>query len=425
MSRTRHLRASSVIAGVLSAGLLLACGQKQPQEQVIRGQTSVDDAGVTLRSAQAVDPKGAPRVVRVAPALVQDGRVHTVPVVRRKPTGIVHLPANVVASPEGAAEAGALLAGRVARFECREGDHVKRGQVLAWLDSPEAAHATADLIRAKTRTETQARKVARLEGLVASEAATQVALDDARMDLDLARADLSAARTIVTSLALTTTAGAAGDPIPAQLPVRSPVDGIVVERGAALGAHVAPQTRLFRLVTEGRVLVEARITEGSSIALSPSDVAHVDLRGARPAGAARTEKGCTAKVLGVLPEVDPQTRTRTVRLMPDGGAGSPCARLVAGAQADVEIEVAPSATAALGDVLVVPAWSAVELKTATIVFIKTREPGVFDVRPIEPGIRIGEDLVINAGVTEGEEIVATGAILLKGELMRSELGGDP
>lgn len=424
MSPTKHLRAASVIAGVLSASLLLACQQKQPQEQVIRGQTSVDDAGVTLRSAQAVDPKGAPRVVRVAPALVQDGRVHTVPVVRRKPTGIVHLPANVVASPEGAAEAGALLAGRVARFECREGDHVRRGQVLAWLDSPEAAHATADLIRAKTRTETQARKVARLEGLVASEAATQVALDDARMDLDLARADLSAARTIVTSLALTTAAGAAGDPIPAQLPVRSPVDGIVVERGAALGAHVSPQTRLFRLVTEGRVLVEARITEGSNIAPSPSDVAHVDLRGARSA-APRTEKGCTAKVLGVLPEVDPQTRTRTVRLMPEGGAGSPCARLVAGAQADVEIEVAPSTTAALGDVLVVPAWSSVELKTATIVFIKTREPGVFDVRPIEPGIRIGEDLVINAGVAEGEEIVATGAVLLKGELMRSELGADP
>jgi cobalt-zinc-cadmium efflux system membrane fusion protein len=136
------------------------------------------------------------RMVRVAPGLVESGRIRTVRATRRAPKGAVRLPAEIVASPEGAAETGTLLAGRIARFEFREGDRVKRGQVLAWVDAPEAARAVSDLIRARARTETQSRKVKRLEGLVASEAAAQVALDDARLELELARADLAAARTL-------------------------------------------------------------------------------------------------------------------------------------------------------------------------------------------------------------------------------------
>ncbi len=356
----------------------------------------------------------APRVVHVAPDLVESGRIRTARVSRRQPTGAIRLPADIVASPEGAAEAGTLLAGRIARFEAREGDRVKRGQVLAWLDAPEAARAIADLVRARTRTETQSRKVARLEGLVASEAATQIALDDARLELDLARADLAAARTLVASFGLAEPAPSAGSPVlSAQLPVRSPVEGTVVERTAPLGAHVTPETHLFRLVSEGRVLVEARIADGAGITLAPGSIAHVE-----PRGGAR----CTARVLAALPQVDTTTRSRRVRLLPD----DTCKGLVPGALAEVDVEVpAPSRSDAGTDqVLVVPAAALMEMKSAPIVFVKGREPGAFDVRAVEPGLRIGDELVVHAGVAEGEEVVVEGAVLLKGELMRAELGGE-
>ena len=393
---------------LLATLLLVACGRhdaatdKRPSVQA--------QATAAASSAHAT----APRAVRVAPDLVEGGRIRTARVTRRRPTGAVRLPADIVASPEGAAEAGTLLAGRIARFEAREGDRVKRGQVLAWLDAPEAARAIADLVRARTRTETQARKVARLEGLVASEAATQLALDEARLDLDLARADLAAARTLVASFGLGEPPAATSAPVlSAQLPVRSPVDGTVVERTAALGAHVTPETHLFRLVTEGRVLVEARIADGAGVALNPGSIAHVE-----PRGGAR----CTAHVLGALPQVDTTTRSRRVRLMPD----DTCKGLVPGAQADVQVEVPAPARVDAGsdDVLVVPAGALMEMKSASIVFVKDREPGVFDVRAVEPGLRIGDDRVLDAGVSEGEEVVVEGAVLLKGELMRAELGGE-
>lgn len=356
----------------------------------------------------------APRAVHVAPDLLETGRIRTARATRRQPTGAVRLPGEIVASPEGAAEAGTLLAGRIARFEAREGDRVKRGQVLAWLDAPEAARAIADLVRARTRTETQARKVTRLEGLVASEAATQIALEEAKLELELARADLAAARTLAASFGLAEPAATAGAPVlSAQLPVRSPVEGTVVARTAALGAHVNPDAPLFRLVSEGRVLIEARVADGSNVVLAPASVAHVEPRGG---------PRCTARVLGALPQVDTATRSRRVRLVPDDG----CKGLVPGAQAEVEIEVpAPASSDAGGEqVLVVPAAALMEMKSATIVFVKGREPGSFDVRAVEPGLRVGDDRVVSAGVADGEEVVVEGAVLLKGELMRAELGGE-
>lgn len=392
----------------LVAMLLAGCNRHEPDGRV------AGDAPDAHSASTARPP--AVRTVRVTPELLDAGRIHTVRATHRAPTGAVRLPADIVASPEGAAEAGTLLAGRIARFEFREGDRVKRGQVLAWLDAPEAARAVSDLIRARARTETQSRKVKRLEGLIASEAATQVALDDARLELDLARADLAAARTLVGSLGLSEPGATSGDSTPAllaKLPVRSPVDGMIVERSAPLGAHVAPDTRLFRLVSEGRVLIEARIADGANVVLAASDKAHV-----QPRGGAR----CDARVLGVLPQVDAPTRSRRVRLAPEGA----CPGLVPGAQAEVEVEVPAPASADGGveDALVVPARAPLEIKSATVVFVKGREPGSFEVRPIEPGLRIGDDLIVRAGVADGEEVVVDGAILLKGELMRSELGGE-
>lgn len=387
--------------------LLIGCSSKAAKEE--KHAAPAGSASATARSHR----------VHIDPSLVDSGRIKMGRVVRREPTGMLRLPADVVASPEGAAEAGSLVAGRIARFEAKEGDKVKPGQVLAWLDSPEGARAVADVIRARTRNETLARKVARLRGLVASEATTMLALEEAQLDLDLARADLAAARTLIVSLGIAEPPVTMGNAISAQVPIKSPVAGTIVERTEVIGAHVTPEMHLFRLVSEGRVLVEARIADGSEVTLAPGTVARIAAHGQR----------CGAHVYATLPQVDPMTRSRRVRLFP----ADDCPRLdahglVPGSQVEVEIDLAgrPDATADGGfdATLAVPATAVVELKTASLVFTRSSEPGWFDVRPVEPGLRIGDDMTIRAGVAEGEEVVVDGAVLLKGELMRSELGGE-
>lgn len=389
---------------------------------VIACDRSGDKGVVSTIDASTGDATTERLRVTVSPTLLESGRIQTSRVERRAPTGSLRLPGDVIATAEGAAEAGSLLSGRIARFEVREGDRVRASQVLAWIDAPEAARAVADLLRARTRTETHARKVQRLEGLVVSEAATHIALDEARLELDLARADLAAAKTLLASLglpeppALTKYDGGGAIAVPARLPVRSPVDGVVVERMRPLGAHVTPDTHIFRLVSEGRSLVEARLADGGGFVIGPVTTPNAIIE---PRGG----KKCEGRVLGTLPEVDAQTRTRRVRIAPEPS----CVGLVVGGHVDVDIQLPrgkdDAGTPRVDDALVVPAASVIDLRTAKIVFVKGHTAGEFFVRPVEPGPRTGDDLVIRAGLEEGEEIVSVGAVLLKGELVRSELEG--
>ena len=96
-----------------------------------------------------------------------------------------------------------------------------------------------------------------------------------------------------------------------------------------------------------------------------------------------------------------------------------------GAQAEVEVEVpAPSVDGGVDQLLTVPTVAIVELKTAMILFVRGNEPGTFEMRPVEAGLRLGDQIAVHAGVAEGEEVVVEGTVLLKGELMRAELGGE-
>jgi hypothetical protein len=181
---------------------------------------------------------------------------------------------------------------------------------------------------------------------------------------------------------------------------------VIVARRAPVGGHVTPETPLFQIVSEGRVLVEARAPDGAIPA--PGTAAQLRTR-----GGAR----CAASVLGALPQIDAQTRSRRVRLAPDAA----CTGLVAGAQIDVEL---PASTGAPTSSLIIPFASVVEVKTARVVFVAAKSKGTFDVRAVEPGLRVGDDLVVTAGLAEGEEVVVEGTVLLKGELIRAELGGE-
>ena len=76
---------------VLAALSLVACSKRdEPSDKRAPGQAS----------ATASDERApaAPRAVRVAPELVDAGRIRTAPVARREPTGAIRLPAEVVAN---------------------------------------------------------------------------------------------------------------------------------------------------------------------------------------------------------------------------------------------------------------------------------------------------------------------------------------
>ncbi len=344
--------------------------------------------------------------------LISSGRVRVETAARRAPSTELRVAGDVVSSDTGAAEAGALVPGRVAAILVTEGAHVKQGQVLAWVDAPEVGRATAEVLRARARASVAARKLERQGELDKQEATSKNALDEARAEGRIASADLAAARTLLLSLGgqePPDNAETSPTSVPVRLPVRAPIDGVVAHREAVLGGAVSPDRPLFRLVAASRVAVLARVPE--TIQDLPKEGAHATITSR---GAPKDAPVCSARVTGVLGAIDEATRTLPLRLEPD----PTCTLLVPGAYVEVVLAGAPTQGK---PEIVVPREAVLDVHGVPSVFVAEKTPGAFVLRPVRARFDGGPDAVIESGLAEGEGVASTGALLLKGELLRGEL----
>jgi len=369
-------------------------------------------AGCSSRAAPAAAPAPpathAPRTLTVAPELLAEGRVRVGAAERRALRGELVLVGEVMAGEGGEADASTLVEGRVAELTAGEGERVKRGQVLAWIDAPAVGRATAEVLRARSRALVAARQLARQLQLDREQATSQNAVDEARATDAAARAELAAARTLLASVGGSEPSGAVGSSVSARVAVRAPIDGVVVKRNVVLGGPVAPDKPLFHLVSTAHAWVRARLPEtapplpeGTAATLRPRE------------GAAADAPTCRARVVASFGWVD-EHRTVPLRVAPLGE----CPALEVGRYVDVLV----TTTSAVGSGVVVSKEAAVEYKGTTVVFVESGA-GRFVARPVRLGASTASEVVVESGVAPSERVVTTGAILLKGELLRAELEG--
>jgi cobalt-zinc-cadmium efflux system membrane fusion protein len=195
--------------------------------------------------------------------------------------------------------------------------------------------------------------------------------------------------------------------------VRTPIDGVVVERMLALGAPVSPDKTIFRVLARDRVVVDARWTDVTTP--PPASDTPVKLL---PRGGGSGDGGvpCSAKVASTLGVVDDRTRARRIRIVPDG----PCALLVPGAFVEASFTSAQLGAAAPA-ALAIPKEAVVDVRGAPTVFVAEPQSGAFAARAVHVGRATTDDVAIEDGLAEGDRVVVVGAVLLKGELLRSEL----
>lgn len=355
-----------------------------------------------------------PALVTIDPKLLSDGRITLVPVTSADAFGGRRVPGEVVSAPDGAAEISSLVGGRIASLQVNVGDEVKKGQTLAWVESPEVGAARAELAGASAALEMEKARVTRQESLQAEGATSQAAIDTARAALGAARAAHLAATLRLRSF------GASGGN-DARLALTSPIDGLVTQRHAILGAAVHPGTLLFSVIAPGRVLVLARYPEGKNV--TPEVGTSVTVM---PRGAARSP-ACQATVETNTRVIDPHTRTILVRLRPKDD----CAGLRPGAyvevQADASSSPAPSERSApvetKSTTLRIPEEAVVFVRDQTYVFVPSDTPGRFLVRGVRAQFSNDGSAIVSEGLKLGEQVVSGGTILLKGEMLQESLGG--
>ncbi len=316
-------------------------------------------------------------------------RVRVAPVVTADLPVRVTLWGEVAALPGRDVSLGSLESGYLAALKVREGDPVRRDEVLAEvtaasprgrleeararLAEQEAKKAEADA-RARRAAELLSRGAASTREAEATEAAARVAtasLDAARAVVDLAERHV------------------------AYTEIRSPLDGVVVRLLASPGQPLPGQGQPVLEVADTRRLeVDATATAAEAARLVSGQDAELSFPGS---GVTVRSPG---RVVAVSPALDPSTATTRVRIaLPEPPPAGVMLRLYA--RADVQ-------TGTLHDALWVPATALLEAPgLARFVLIVTARRTA-QRRKVEAGARSDGRVQILSGLTAGEEVVVEG-----------------
>jgi cobalt-zinc-cadmium efflux system membrane fusion protein len=297
-------------------------------------------------------------------------------------------PAAATAQPTGVAALTAHAEGIITRLNKRLGDPVQAGEVLAIVDSKDAAQLASDRASADAKAVLARRIAAQEEALYKEGATSKRSLETAQASLAAAQADARRARNAAATANLATDGHSVA--------VISPVSGRITAQTAALGAFVRTETELFRVSDPRLIQVEAQLTASDAARVHPGDAANLLL----PNGT--TEK---ASVRSVAPALDPLTRTQSVVItVPEGLALAPGETL--------QVRIVPKNTAADGTV--VPEEAVQTLDGRDSVFVRTRDG--FVAQHVAVGSRGAGQASIVSGLQPGQRVATRNAFLLKAEL---------
>jgi HlyD family secretion protein len=358
----------------------------------------------------------------IAVKRMQPKPVTTTPIVRGTAVEAVYATGTLEAFDRVVVKA--KLAGSVAELKIREGARVKKGDLLATIDSPtlkfELAKGKADLwaassqanqggpqlaaLRAQQKATETLLKAARddrdrIAKLVTTGTATQVELDKANTNVANLEAQLAGQQAQEKSVSIdlgarASGAGAAVDSLAARLAdtrVVSPIDGVVLGRSIEPGEVVMINQPLFRIGNTDDLVLECAIDEADIAKVSPGKVAAVSLY-------AFPGKSFRAQVFEVLPDADRAKKTFLAKLrITDAPEG-----LRSGMSAEVNVIVAerPGSLLAPADAIDATgmAWIA--------------KDGRAEKRKLTIGVRDMLRVEVLSGVSEGEQLVIGGAELL-------------
>ncbi len=334
-------------------------------------QTSA--AGTGLPDNAVVDlPPGEVRLTGVRTAVAREGSL----------SNTIRTVGNVVADESRVRQVQTRFSGWVdAASLISSGETVRRGQVLARIDSPELVAAQQEFLRARDG-------AARF----ASSQLPEVRSGGAEL-LDAARSRLLALGLSPGFVARLERTGQ----VEPSVPVEAPISGALTSRDVAPGQQVQPGMVLFTVTDLSRIWIEGRVYE--------SDIPRVHV-GQEATLTLPYEPGAVyrGRIRTVYPTLDSTTRSLPVRFEFE----NPRLRLKPGMFANVELSL-PASRGVL-----VPDDAVLETGPRAVVFVR-RGPERFEPRAVTIGVRDQGQAQLLSGVAAGDTVVVGANFLLDSE----------
>lgn len=299
----------------------------------------------------------------------------------------------VAATPEGEAVLTARADGAIVRINRRLGDFVRAGDVVAVMESREAASIASDR-------STAAAKLALARSTYNREKRLFDARVTARQDLEGAQAALAEAEAEARRAQGAASASkVSGDG--RSLAVVSLISGRVTKSDAKLGSYVLAGTELFRVSDPNRIQINASVLAADARRIRPGDTAVVELLGGETV---------SAVVRSTTPSLDPESKSATIVLQPQGTAG-----LTPGQ--GLRVRIKPAAGAA-SSAIALPEEAVQSFEGRDVVFVRTAKG--FQATNVTTAQRSGGRIEIVEGLKSGVVVATKGAFLLKAELGKGE-----
>lgn len=326
-------------------------------------------------------------------------------VVNPGPSGETLLvPAEVAFDAGSASALTTRVTGTLSRWVVKPGERVQAGQVVAWLESADAAAVIAAAQRAEATLRLARMTYERKQTLSKDALIGLAELQEAETAWQQALADrqsAAAALRLIGQSAAEIAAPARGQD-GGLIPVKAPTSGVLVEQRATLGAALEAGELLGTIAETSRLWIEARVRERDLPRIMPGQPVEIVSEGlVRGAG----------RVGWVADLIDPETRMGLVRIeaRQEGGA----LRLHQFVQA--RIAIAP-----LAEAVVIPVDAVQWEGCCNVVFV---EEAADRYRPRKVSIQyVADGRCAVSGLKAGERIVTRGSYLLKTEIMKSSIG---
>ncbi|MGA7380995.1 MAG: efflux RND transporter periplasmic adaptor subunit [Terriglobales bacterium] len=199
------------------------------------------------------------------------------------------------------------VGGPVSRVVVVQGEHVRAGQPLLYIASPDYSLLRASYIKARDAYQLADKVYKRAQDLFTHHAIAQVDLDQAQSTRTQAQADLESSADAIRVLGIADPETIVTKPPSPEVPLYSPVAGEVVDRQCSPGQLLAAgATQCFTLSDMGSVWILVNIYQ--------NDVAYVHVGDAVTVQNESYPEVVRGKIEYISPALDPNTRTLQARI---------------------------------------------------------------------------------------------------------------
>lgn len=402
-------RVSQIVQRTLAATGLMKAGPAP------EGQAEPQKAEAEKPSGEKAEDHAAEGQIKMSEEQISTQDIVVAPVEGGTLSRHLVAPGTITPDADRIARVPARVGGTVAEMLKRLGDPVKKGEVVAILDSREVADAKSEYLTTSVKAELEKTNFERQQALwdkrISAEAQfiqARATYSEATLRVDLARQKLSALGLNAAEVA----ASAKKDETTPNLSslrrfeLRSPLAGRVVERKVDVGTAVGKEgdpSDLYMVADLSTVWVElavpttdlAKVKEGAEVLIAPRDE-----------DAGQRAKG---KIIFVSPILNAETRSaRVIAALPNSDfswrPGTFVTAEIAIGQDAVKVKVPRDALQTMG--------------SEKVAFVRTSEG--FERRDVKLGKADDDAFEILSGLTPGEAIAVKNTFLLKAELGKGE-----